>query len=270
MSKKSNIAVNKSPSFIFTEHENVAHYDWRLQFVSTVAQSSYGPEGTVVLAAGTPLVAVCPVEHDSKTHLRFNAPSVSALLLDHSHRLWLDSKNMLELFTEGEGTSERPRTVPEDGPLFELLERRMAAVVFAYTSIEAFANEVIEEAYVKQAYTYSVLHPKTGVVYVLEEIQRYMSLDEKLTGVLPEICNVKTIRGGALWQRYRALTKTRHFIIHPKLADTIQKAPDDEVLWKRLSDSKYRDYAKDAKDIMMHYASNGSHAARWLFKCPLW
>jgi len=193
------------------------------------------------------------------------------MLLDEAHRLWAESSDILALFAnDGDGTAASPRTNEDDASLISLLQRRLGAVVFAYTAIEAFCNEVIGEAYSKKAYVYEQPSPKHNGPYTLEEIERYLSLSDKLNGVLPEVCGVKALRKSKHWASFRQLQTIRHFIIHPKLAERIQASPRERALWKMLSDASFHDYARDAKAIMMHYASNGSHPARWLHKCPQW
>ncbi len=223
-------------------------------------------QGGGTLKAGAPVVVVCPVEYDRRTVLCYNMPSVCALLLDYSHHLFAESGDMLPLFTAA--TPDGDKTVEDDSPLMDILERRMASAVFAYTAVEAFANEMIEEAFMKKSFAYSDTNPNTGNPYTLEEIERRMPLEVKLCGVLPEIAGVKSPRGTLLWQRYAHMKTIRQFVIHPKLPDRVQHAPEAEVLWKKLTEAEFRDFAVDAKALMMYYAANGSHAARWLFKCP--
>jgi hypothetical protein len=143
----------------------------------------------------------------------------------------------------------------------------MAAAVFAYTALEAFANEALAFAYTHKKWVYSVTNPKDGQPFSLEAIERHMALDDKLCGALPEFFSVKSLRKvNGLWQRYSHLKRVRHFIVHPKL--TVQKSPKERSLWKMLADSTFRDFASDSKAIMMHFAGEGSYTARWLHRCP--
>jgi len=259
------MAKPKTKPYIFTEHENVAHYDWRLNAATTIAEDVRGPDGHLY-KAGTSVVAVCPTKYDLKTSLRFNMPNVCALLLDHANRLWGECSDGKALFSRALPNGEL--TVEDDANLMPFLEKRMAIVVFSYTAIEAFSNEIIEEAYTKSGYTYSKLNPKSSNPYTLEEIERYVDIESKLCGVLPEITKAKNPKGTVIWQNFGHLRKIRHFIIHPKLADKIQVSPEAKALWKMLTDSTFRNFALDAKALMTHYAGGGAHPARWLFKCP--
>lgn len=249
--------------FKFSEDPGVAHYDWRLAAVTTVAQPLIRP-GMPTIQAGTPLVAICPIEYDARINLVYNMPSVCALLLDYSQRMWTESQDILRVFDSDDGGGRRKPT--DDGALMPILERRMAAVVFAYTALEAFANEVIEGAYTQQGYIYKIPAKEAG--YGLDEIERHTSLEEKLCSILPEIANVKTPKGSIHWQRFGHLRRIRHFIIHPKLPDKIQVSPRAKVLWKLLVDATFRNFAEDAREFMLYYAANGTHPARWLHKWP--
>lgn len=270
MGKSKKTLGGAHPKFTFSEHPNAAKYDWRLQAVTTIAQPFRAPSGHV-FNVGDVAVVSCPVEYDSRTYIHYNMPSVCGMLLDYSHRLWSESQDILSLFTQGKGTALEPKMLTdrnEDGPNIELLERRMGSVVFAYTALEAFANEVMEEAYGKHGYVYSQ-PKKDGSQYSISDIERYLSLAEKLNGVLPEICGVKPVKqNSVLWPRFRHLETIRHFVVHPKLPDRIQSNPKAPVLWKKLSDDTFRDFSLVAKDVMMHFAGNGQHQARWLFRCP--
>jgi hypothetical protein len=253
------------PRFAFSEDPIIAHYDWRLAAVTTISADTTLPGGRM-WKAGSPVVAVCPINFNRKIRIRYNMPSVCGLLLDFSHQLYIESADVISLFRSK--SPDGLLIVDDDSPLLYALERRMAAVVFAFTAVEAFANEMIEEAYTKKSFVYSDPNPQTGSSFTLEEIERHMPLETKLCGVLPEISSVRSPRGTLMWQRYAHMRKIRHFVIHPKLPDRVQHSPEADVLWKMLAEAEFRDFAVDARELMMHYAGNGSHPARWLFKCP--
>jgi hypothetical protein len=130
MVKRAKASASSEPPF--SEHPNIADYDWRLTAVTTLAE----PAG--IHPAGTPIVAICEIEFDSKTLLRYSMPNVSALLLEYSHRAWQQSSDARSLFSV-DGLNGHKEPADYSG-LALLLERRMAAAVFAYTAIEAFAT----------------------------------------------------------------------------------------------------------------------------------
>jgi len=135
------------------------------------------------------------------------------------------------------------------------------------SSLEAFANEVVDQAY-RLGYVYPDPNPRTGQPFTIEEIERTMPIETKLCGALPTITKTRSPKGTALWQRFGHLRKIRHIIVHPKPAQLVQTSPDVNRAWKLLTDASFRNFAIDAKALMMHYCAEGAHAARWLHKCP--
>ena len=65
----------------------------------------------------------------------------------------------------------------------------MASIIFAYTAIEAFANEEIPEDYIYKAETRS---SEILIAYQKDSIERRISLDEKLGSILPKTKNLPT------------------------------------------------------------------------------
>ena len=104
----------------------------------------------------------------------------------------------------------------------------------------------------------------------LEQIERYVSLDEKLNTVLPQIIGVSSPKGKAEWANYRRLKKIRDRIIHNKRVDRVPSKGKDETLWRFLCDSDFRDFATHVKGIIDYYwqTVGGDKTARWYEKYP--
>ena len=162
-----------------------------------------------------------------KYHLAL--PSGPALFLHLAHRAYSRIKDIdpLSLF------DEHPQGIWPDNQkaLFDYLEESIAHVVFSFTALEAFANEVIPDGF-----TYSFTVDRTGEkrTYAKDEVERRINLDEKLGIVLPQIFSLKTPKGGALWEKYKTIKKTRDRIIHLKSVDKRTSGPEDETIWGTL------------------------------------
>jgi hypothetical protein len=123
-------------------------------------------------------------------------------------------------------------TWPENhSPLFDYLELAVTEIIFSYTAIEGAVNELITPS--------SKYHrPQKGgrppVVMVGADIERKISLDEKLKKALPEILNIKSPAGETIWHKYSDLQELRDRPVHLKSIDRKASGPEDETVWGRL------------------------------------
>ena len=96
----------------------------------------------------------------------------------------------------------------------ELVE---TSIVFAYTSIEAFANISIHDNY---KYTYKNNSKGIEEIYDKEAIERWITLKDKISIILPEIYKVKKPTQKKWWSDFIRLENYRHNIIHQKTIDS--------------------------------------------------
>ena len=152
-------------------------------------------------------------EQVSTATVHFGLPSAPALFLGLAHEAFMSYKNedLMHLF-------DHPQSLyPLDHrPLFDFYGQFAAHVVFAYTALEAWANETIPDSFV-----YAKTKPKTRPQETLtgSEIERHVSLREKLSDVFPLVLEVESPKGLAIWSHFRKLENTRDRIIHLKAAD---------------------------------------------------
>ena len=113
-----------------------------------------------------------------------------------------------------------------------LCEQFAAHVVFAFTALESFANEVTARGY-KYTTTRSTKRSKSGekVTYEGEALERNVSLNEKLAQVLPDALGVASPKGLHLWRDYKSLKEWRDRIIHLKSADRQAHGPEVPSIW---------------------------------------
>ena len=123
----------------------------------------------------------------------------------------------------------------------------MTSVVFAYSAIEAYANQTIPETY-----SYSEEQP-SGLLVARDKdwVERYLSLDVKLLDVLPSVLGKPSPKGLAVWEGYHHLRDLRNAIVHLKTvsypkSQEINTSPDS--IWYRLLSPQQRNYPLDAKD----------------------
>jgi len=178
---------------------------------------------------GTGLGSIATAELLAKKVVSFGLPSGPGLFLHLAHQAYSRIKDIdpLSLF------DEHPQGIWPDnqGALFDYLEESISHVVFSFTALEAFANEVIPEGF---TYTFTVNRTGETRTYVKDEIERRVNLDEKLGIVLPEIFSWKTPKGGPHWENYKTIKKTRDRLIHLKSVDKRASGTEDETIWGTL------------------------------------
>lgn len=193
---------------------------------------------------------------DKKT-VSFALPSPAALCLSVSHAAYKKAKevpdaDLFQLLPHGWSAEN---TLPE---LFDLFEQLFLNVIFAYTALEAFVNEVIPDNY-----TFSVVRQdkKYTEHYDRDQIERNLSLDVKLSKILPDITGVKLLTGGSLWNEYIQLKEMRDRIIHIKTADVgylraeqmEAQGSQQKNIWADLLKRRNVDASVAAHNLIRHF-----------------
>lgn len=152
----------------------------------------------------------------------------------------------------------------DDASFFDLLEKRMVVIVFAYTALESFANESIPDGHI---FKRGRDDKKCTEEYTKEQTE-FLSLDIKLNSVLSPIFNVKPPKGFHVWTKYVFIKKIRDRIIHMKSKDRQSTSPTDDTIWKELLNKSHSNVAIDAKNIIGHYLKGVPEKPRWFDKFP--
>ena len=95
---------------------------------------------------------------------------------------------------------------------YDYFETIITAVIFAYTAIEAFANNCIPSTYV---YTY-IDKDGTEINRNKKQIESQATLRDKLKIVIPEILNCENPTTQKWWTKFTELENLRNEIIHSK------------------------------------------------------
>ena len=249
------------------EHPAIQNEDWRLQAITTLTRDFSSSSG-IVHKAGTPIMAIATVKYGTGT-LAFGLPNMTALFLDLANTLWMESQHSLDeehfsaSFSEHiPGGTVQPKDLMD---LFEFLERRMGSIVFAFSALEAFANEHIPVDYL---YKIERSDKRCIEVYNKEQIENRLSLDVKLGDILPGIMKVKPPKGGSMWSGYKRLKTLRDRIIHCKSKDRSSSGAEDNTIWGDLLKRNSRNVAIQARDIVGYYLTNEDGKPRWYLRFP--
>lgn len=192
--------------------------------------------------------SLATTERINYCNVNFGLPSAPALFLHISHRAYCKIKDVdpLTLFNR-HSTGIWP---DDQSPLFDFLEDSICHITYAFTALEAFANECIPDSY-----QHTFVYEKSGEVktYGREEIERYVNLDEKLHTHLPRILDTTSPKGTKVWEPYRKLKQLRDRIIHLKAVDRNASGPEEETVWGDLLRSHSVPYCNHAHALMGHY-----------------
>ena len=211
---------------------------------------------------GTGLGSIATTERLRKKIVSFGLPSGPALFLHLAHRAYskINDIDPLSLF------DEHPQGIWPDNQerLFDYLEDSISHVVFSFTALEAFANEVIPDKF-----TYTFTMDRTGEkrTYGKDDIERRINLDEKLGIVLPQIFDLKTPKGGSLWEKYKIIKKARDRVIHLKSVDKRTSGPEDETIWGTLLQI-HNEPLCDHAHALIGYFKPAIHNRRYFAKYP--
>lgn len=240
------------------EHPSIQKADWRTQAITTLTKEWVSVTGKKY-STGTPVALISTIKLVSKT-LNFQLPNATALFLDFSYKLWKEAQVVLE--------KEKILDIKEYedyDEIYNLVEKRMASIVFAYCALESFANECIPDDYI---FENSRDDGKCIEKYNKEQMEKYVSLDTKLSEILPKIKKVKSPMGGPLWNKYDDLKKIRNRIIHMKTTDRKSVGPEEESIWRDLLDKDKSNFSLEAKEIIGYFFSAEPAIPRWFRGFP--
>lgn len=196
-------------------------------------------------AVGTGLGSIATTELIGGKIISFSLPSAPALFLSLARRA---HERRVAIPVDAAFIKHPPPqgTWPEDHrEVFDFFEVFVAETIFSFTAVEAFANESIPT-------TFSYKRMWKGEEEVLQghDIERAVSLDDKLKYVIPKAHNVASPTGSAAWNKYIELKRVRDRLIHLKSIDRKSSGPEHQTIWGLLMTKRAHNYADTAVDII--------------------
>jgi hypothetical protein len=198
----------------------------------------------------TGLAAIATEEVIGGTSVGFGLPSGPALFLNLAYKAFLTYRDVDVLGFFDEHPPPQGRWPEDQKPLFDFCEQFAAHVVFAFTALESFANEVIPEGY-----TYTTTRGQKGqkITYNRDGIERNVSLSEKLAQILPSALGVKPPKGLHIWRDYTNLRKVRDRIIHLKMSDRSRTGPETPTIWGDMLRNSKEPFCDNAHKLMGYF-----------------
>lgn len=220
---------------------------------------------------GTGLGSLATTERINSMIVNFSLPSAPALFLNLAYKAFVTYRDvevptLFDLHPQGRW--------PDDvKALFDFCEQYAAHVIFAFTALEAFANEVIANEVAENGYSYTTARarnkaqPGEKVTYRGEAIERSVSLDEKLAQVLPDALNVGSPKGLHIWRDHKNLKRWRDRLIHLKMADRQPRGPEVKSIWGDMLRNPTEPFCDNAHKIMGYFGPKVTNR-RWHQKYP--
>lgn len=243
------------------ERPPILRIDWRYRVATTLAEDFKSPYTEILHKKGTPFSVTTFVKHGDKSII-IGDPSAPALFLSQSNKAYQQAIGIHPF------ASQTPSLGGHDpsSMVYDYLELIMASIVFAYTAIEAFANEEIPEDF---TYEMERSSSRILVAYEKESIERRVSLDEKLAIALPKAKGKPSPKGLKIWEDYVTLRRLRDRIVHLKSCDRDHSKNDElypDSIWTELLKPKQDNHPLAAKNMMLHFRDEAN--THWLKYCP--
>ncbi len=209
--------------------EMVNGTDWRLQTQGSLSEDWKSPWTGDTHLKGSKITVISIIELTKKKHLTLPIPNATASCLNISKKTWLEARELRK--ASGLDKSIKNQVSFRcDSDAIDYLELIMQSIVFAFTALEAFVNEIIPSDF-----RYEKKSKKATEIYTKEEIERWVSIDEKLDKIIPTILKVGTPKGrDRSWQGFKDLKNIRDRLIHMKSDDRKSSGPEAKTIWTEL------------------------------------
>jgi hypothetical protein len=235
--------------------------DWRMQDVHFLGEDWTSPWTGQVAPKGSQITLRSITQLTKKKQLCIALPNATALCLSSSLRAWEEAQEIRKIANIDRSIKEQV-TFNTTSESFDYIERVMESIVMAFTALEAFVNENIPDDYEYHK------HRKSEIILEVMDkkaIERWLSLDEKLSVVLPEAMSVDSPKGSKCWQGYKELKTIRDRIIHMKKEDRGSSGPEIPTLWHEIF--KVNSPHIQAKEVIDYFVKKTGIQPRWNSEC---
>ncbi|MBL7127672.1 MAG: hypothetical protein ISS16_01670 [Ignavibacteria bacterium] len=212
-----------------------------------------------------------------------NAPNIIALLLNISDRaleraVKIYDKDLLptlslagEDFEKHYSFTHKKHTELE----FDLYENLFVSIVFAYSAVEAFVNNLIPKDFKYKA-DYKRGGTSATLICDTEYIGKNYSVEEKINAILPllyryDINSFKKDKSEEkiCWEKFKRLIEYRHKIIHPKTKiSKLKKFSQIRFIADIFIDGINKEITKPARDLIKILCKKVYNSPEEVIKSP--
>jgi hypothetical protein len=236
--------------------------DWRMEDVGFLAQDTLLSGTNQIAEKGSQVTRRSITKLNKKKLLSIALPNATALCLSSSRRSWTKARKIRKNSNiDGSIKSEVSFSSIEES--FDHIESVMESIVMAFTALEAFVNENIPDDY-----KYHCNRKSEIILEIMDKqaIERWLSLDEKLSNVLPDARKLNSPKGQKCWQSYRDLKVIRDRIIHMKKEDRRSSGPEIPTIWHKLLKANAPHI--QAKEMIDFFVKQTESLPRWYNEYP--
>lgn len=239
--------------------------DWRIAAVTILAEDLPATfPGGHSHKAGAPVYQTDHVQNSKGEFIGFIAPSATAMAFHIAIEASKKALGLYDMLTyddvltpHGPGKSISKE---RSGELFDFFEQCMISATFSFQALETFCNHTIVRE-LKQPMEFK--RYEKCIILNPQEIERQLSIDEKLATVLPKIKNVETPKGKKVWEQFKVLKDARDSTIHLKSIDQYSaNTTEKETLFFQFLNHKAVEYPLSAEVMIQYFV--GNNKPRWL------
>ena len=118
--------------------------DWRMDDFVTLAKDWRSPWSGQLVPKGSQITKVSVAQLTKKKMVRITLPNATALFLSASRRSWESARSIRE-HSKIDRSIKSEVAFDTTSDSFDYLEQVMESIVMAFTALEAFVNELIDE-----------------------------------------------------------------------------------------------------------------------------
>jgi len=237
--------------------------DWRLHATGTIAKPVVIPWSGQLVTPGTTFKVVTTASLPSNVEVTVSLPNATALFFNIAHRSYVQAREIADRHDLHKSSRRKRKATMPEHDAFAYFELMLESVVAAHTAIEAYANEMVPADF-----KYEYRKPGAKIIQMLakSEIERQISLCEKLASVLPIAHAVAKPTNTRGWSDYKALKKVRDRIIHMKAVDRKSSGPGMDTIWHTLLAT--RSPPALAKPVLEYFAERCNPKPGWYSHLP--
>ncbi len=231
----------------------MANRDWRLQATTNLSEDWQNPWTGQTISKGSRITVVTAAKLNSKKLNRIPVPNGSAIFLSASQKSYIRAKSKIDSSIKGEVE------FLTESDAFDFLEDTIQSIILAFSAIEAFANEVIPGDF-----QYAHFRRSKEILEIADKqkIERFISLEDKLDQVIPEVLDVQSPKSYKCWSEFKKLKQIRDRVTHMKTEDRKSSGPEKDTLWHQLL--KLGAPHKTAFEVIKYFTSKMESPPQWV------
>lgn len=239
--------------------------DWRIEAVTETAGENRSPSGEPI-PPGTTIQKISVLADEKHGVLVFPTPSPAALVLSASIDHAIEARRLRREVRFDAPQLPNGMSVNDSdiGALFDFFAHSMQSVMLSFTTLELFANRIIDLHAPDKVKLHRTANGKRKLVELnKEQMERRLGTEEKYTELLRLLLGHGLEAGSDSLIAFRKLKTLRDDIVHFKLAGHyVRNALDRQTVYYRLLNGQALDYPRWALQVLE--AVLGEKRDRWM------